>query len=215
MSNQYDRRLNSVDWEIAEATKSSQIIANGLCFQSRLSGLRTHHSSYNITIVGNYRPWVGADHVLNWTGRSDNERWWVMTEQATLILKNDVSELARVMNFVSDLCLQNSIPPETEYDLNLALDEMITNVAKHAYPEGGEHHFTVQITVSHEEFAARIEDGGVEFNPTEHPIPDLDAPLEERKEGGLGIYLVRQIMTSVQYQRIAGKNVVTLRKKLT
>jgi anti-sigma regulatory factor (Ser/Thr protein kinase) len=69
--------------------------------------------------------------------------------------------------------------------------------------------------VSSEEFVARIEDDGVEFNPTEHPIPDLDAPLEERKVGGLGIHLVRQIMTSVEYQRVAGKNVVTLRKKLT
>jgi anti-sigma regulatory factor (Ser/Thr protein kinase) len=138
----------------------------------------------------------------------------LMTEQTTLTLKNDLSELERVMSFVSDLCVRNSIPPETEYDLNLALDELITNVAKHAYPKGEEHHFTLQITVNHEEFLARIEDDGVEFNPTAHPLPDLDAPLEERKEGGLGIYLVRQIMTSVEYQRVAGKNVVTLRKKL-
>lgn len=138
-----------------------------------------------------------------------------MTEQTTLILKNDVLELEKVMSFVTDLCARNSIPPEVEYDLNLGLDEMVTNVAKHAFPESEEHHFTVQITVSPEEFMARIEDEGVEFNPTAHPIPDLDAPLEERKEGGLGIYLVRQIMTSVEYQRVAGKNVVTLRKKLT
>jgi serine/threonine-protein kinase RsbW len=138
-----------------------------------------------------------------------------MTEQTTLILKNDVLELESVISFVSDVCVRNSIPPETEHDLKLALDEMITNVATHAYPGSGEHRFTLQITVSSEEFVARIEDDGVEFNPTEHPIPDLDAPLEERKVGGLGIYLVRQIMTSVEYQRVAGKNVVTLRKKLT
>ena len=138
-----------------------------------------------------------------------------MTEQTTLILKNDVLGLESVISFVSDLCVRNSIPPETERDLKLALDEMITNVATHAYPGSGEHRFTLQITVSSEEFVARIEDDGVEFNPTEHPIPDLDAPLEERKVGGLGIHLVRQIMTSVEYQRVAGKNVVTLRKKLT
>ena len=138
-----------------------------------------------------------------------------MTEPTTLILKNDVSELESVISLVSDLCVRNSIPPETERDLKLALDEMITNVVQHAYPGSGEHHFILQITASNEEFVARIEDDGVEFNPTEHPIPDLDAPLEERKVGGLGIHLVRQIMTSVEYQRVAGKNVVTLRKKLT
>jgi anti-sigma regulatory factor (Ser/Thr protein kinase) len=137
-----------------------------------------------------------------------------MTEQATLILKNDISELERVMSFVSELCARNSIPPETEYDLNLALDEIVTNVARYAHRDGGEHPFTLQIALSKEEFVARIEDDGMEFNPLEHPIPNLNAPLEERKEGGLGIYLVRQIMTKVEYQRIADKNVVTLRKKL-
>jgi serine/threonine-protein kinase RsbW len=148
---------------------------------------------------------------MDFTG---GERRSVMSESTTLILKNDISELERVLNSVSEMCARYSIPPETEYDLNLALDEMITNVAKHAHPEGGEHQFTLQISLGPEEFVARIEDDGVEFNPTAHPLPDLNAPLEERKGGGLGIFLVRQIMTSFEYQRAAGKNIVTLRKKL-
>lgn len=119
------------------------------------------------------------------------------------------------MSFVSALCAQHSISPDIEYDLNLAMDEMITNITKHAYPQGGRHQFTVQISLSPEEFMARIEDDGREFNPIKHPDPNLDAPLEIRKEGGLGIYLVRQIMTSIEYQRLPGKNLVTLRKKLT
>ncbi len=139
----------------------------------------------------------------------------MMIEQTTLILKNDASELERVLAFVSDLCARHGIPPQTEFDLNLALDEIVTNVIRYAFPEGGEHQFTLQIEVSHEEFVARIEDDGIEFNPTEHPAPDLTVPLVERQEGGLGIFLVRQIMTSVEYQRSAGKNLVTLRKKLT
>jgi serine/threonine-protein kinase RsbW len=138
-----------------------------------------------------------------------------MSERTTLILKNDVAQLERVMNFVSGLCAQHAIPPETEYDLNLALDEIVANVAKHAYPKGSEHDFALHVTMSDKEFVACIEDDGVEFNPVGHPAPDLDAPLSERKEGGLGIFLVRQIMTSVEYQRVGGKNILTLRKKLT
>src|SRR5579872_2110531 len=138
-----------------------------------------------------------------------------MPEQTTLIVKNDVAELERVMGFISELCARNSIPPDLEYDLNLAMDEMVTNVAKHAYPQGGVHQFVVNISLSKQEFVACIEDDGIEFNPIEHPAPDLDASLEERKEGGLGIYLVRQIMTSVEYHRVDGKNRVTLRKQLT
>jgi anti-sigma regulatory factor (Ser/Thr protein kinase) len=122
--------------------------------------------------------------------------------------------LDRVITFVSDLCARSSISPEVEYDLNLALDEAIMNVAQHAFPRSEEHFYTLQITLTPEEFTARIEDDGPEFNPLDHPPPDLDAPLEQRKEGGLGIFLVRQIMTSVDYQRVGGKNLLTLKKKL-
>ena len=138
-----------------------------------------------------------------------------MLDPTTLNLKNDVAELDRVLKSVSELCGQNSISPEVEYDINLALDEIITNVAKHAYPDGGAHQFTLQVSANNAEFVACVEDDGVPFNPIEHPTPNLDAPLEEKREGGLGIYLVRQTMTSVEYQRRAGKNIVTLRKKLT
>lgn len=137
-----------------------------------------------------------------------------MTEQATLILKNDVAELERVLALVTATCARHSISSEIEYDLNLAMDEIITNVARHAYPEGGVHQFTLDITVSDEEFVARVEDDGRPFDPLAHPTPKLDVPLEERKEGGLGIFLVRQIMTSVAYQRVEGKNILTVRKKL-
>lgn len=137
-----------------------------------------------------------------------------MTEQATLILDNDVAELDRVLTLVAELCARHSIPPDTEYDLKLALDEVVANVARHAYPEGEKHQFTLEIEVNDAEFMARLEDAGKAFDPTAHPAPNLDAPVEERSEGGLGIYLVRQIMTSVDYQRAGGKNILTLRKKL-
>jgi len=138
-----------------------------------------------------------------------------MTEQVTLVLKNDVSELDKVLTLVTEICARHSIPSEIEYDLKLALDEVVSNVARHAYPEGSEHRFNLEVTVSDEEFVARVEDDGVAFDPTAHPAPNLDVPLEERKEGGLGIFLVRQIMTSVEYQRVAGKNLMILKKKLT
>ena len=137
-----------------------------------------------------------------------------MTERATLILNNDVAELDRVLTLVADLCARHGIPPDTEYDLKLALDEVVANVARHAYPAGEKHQFTLDVSISDAEFVARVEDDGAAFDPTAHPAPNLDAPVEERAEGGLGIYLVRQIMTSVDYQRAAGKNILTLRKKL-
>ena len=137
-----------------------------------------------------------------------------MTEQVRLVLKNDIQELEKVLHLVSRLCLRRSLPPDVEYDLNLALDEMVSNVARYAYPQGGEHEFTLEVSMNDKEFVARLEDDGIEFNPTAYPPPNLDAPLEQRKEGGLGIYLARQIMTSMEYQRVGGRNIVTLHKRL-
>jgi anti-sigma regulatory factor (Ser/Thr protein kinase) len=137
-----------------------------------------------------------------------------MAEHVTLILKNDVAELDRVLNLVTDLCGRHAISADTEYDLKLALDEVVSNVARHAYPAGENHEFTLDVTVNGEEFVAKVEDDGVAFDPTNHPEPNLDVPLEERQEGGLGIFLVRQIMNSVDYQRVDGKNIMTLRKRL-
>ena len=68
--------------------------------------------------------------------------------------------------------------------------------------------------VDEQEFAARVVDDGPPFDPTAHPAPDLDVPLELRQEGGLGIFLVRQIMSSVEYQRVGSKNIVTVKKRL-
>ena len=54
----------------------------------------------------------------------------------------------------------------------------------------------------------------MEFDPTKVPDADVTLSAEEREIGGLGIYLIRQIMNTVEYQRIDGKNVLTMRKEL-
>jgi serine/threonine-protein kinase RsbW len=137
-----------------------------------------------------------------------------MTEPTTLIIENDRSELNTVTNLVASLCAENAITHDVEYDLNLALDEIITNVIRHAFADGHPHQFTVRISVDRSEFVAQVEDDGREFNPVARPTPDLNAPLAERKVGGLGIHLVRNIMDSFVYERAGGKNLVTLRKKI-
>ena len=137
-----------------------------------------------------------------------------MTRATTLTLKNDPSELVRVTRLVASLCAENAIPADAEYDINLTLDEIVSNVIRHAYPDGRVHEFTLRVAVDKDEFWAQVEDDGREFNPTEHPAPDLDAPLAERKAGGLGVHIVRSIMDSFEYECVAGKNLVTVRKKL-
>jgi anti-sigma regulatory factor (Ser/Thr protein kinase) len=60
----------------------------------------------------------------------------------------------------------------------------------------------------------RIEDDGVPFNPSESKTPDFQCDIEECKIGGLGIHLIKKMMDEVQYQRVADKNILVLRRKL-
>jgi anti-sigma regulatory factor (Ser/Thr protein kinase) len=98
--------------------------------------------------------------------------------------------------------------------LNLAIEEAATNVVLYAYQEGtGLIDIDALVTPHYLQFV--ITDNGVPFDPTQQEDADITLSAEERPIGGLGIFLVRQIMDSVKYERVDNKNVLTLRKSLT
>jgi len=99
--------------------------------------------------------------------------------------------------------------------VNLALDEMLTNIMSYAWPEGGRHTVRVVLTVEGKRLIAEITDDGVPFDPRTAPKPDLDAPLEERRVGGLGVYFATTLMDHVDYQRVGGENRLTLIKVIS
>ena len=99
--------------------------------------------------------------------------------------------------------------------LSIVLDDLLNNVISYAYPEGGDHRITVDLTLHESRLVLTVEDGGIPFNPFAAEAPDTDLPLEERTIGGLGIHLVRESMDEYQYQRRADRNVVVLVKQLS
>jgi anti-sigma regulatory factor (Ser/Thr protein kinase) len=93
----------------------------------------------------------------------------------------------------------------------LANEEIFLNIASYAYPiTGGE--VTARIGKKGNMLAIQYEDEGIPFNPLEIPAPEINVPLEERKIGGLGIFLVRKMMDKVKYKRVNNKNTLTLYK---
>lgn len=97
----------------------------------------------------------------------------------------------------------------------LASEEAVVNVIHYAYPdtEGD-----VEIQVRELDGDAGIEivvrDRGIAFNPLERDAPDITAPVEDRPIGGLGIFMVQQIMDSVRYERRGDENILTMAKRL-
>lgn len=96
--------------------------------------------------------------------------------------------------------------------VNLLLEEALVNVVSYAYPEGstGEIELSACFEESGRKLILSISDSGKPFDPTKAEAPDLNAPIEERPVGGLGIYLVRTLSDSVEYKRENNRNILTI-----
>ena len=137
------------------------------------------------------------------------------TPSRRLIMKNEMTEVGRLRTFFFSVCREHNIDDDTAKTLNLALEEWVANVINYAYPKGMRGHVEVTADVSDDVLTLVIKDHGVAFDPTQHAEADIDAELEDRPIGGLGIHLVRTIMDIVEYQRTAdGYNRITLTKAL-
>ncbi|MCR4825141.1 MAG: ATP-binding protein [Bacteroidales bacterium] len=130
----------------------------------------------------------------------------------TLVLHNDVREIPDLAAFVETLAEEIPLDPGLAMSLNLALEEAVTNVMMYAYPAGTVGAVTLDVDAEKDRVVFVLSDSGVPFDPTAVPPADISLGVEDRPIGGLGIFLVRQIMDSVVYARQGDRNVLTLTK---
>ena len=97
--------------------------------------------------------------------------------------------------------------------LQLACEEIVMNVTSYAYPEGSDGFLDVKIQKT-DRITIRFEDGGVPFNPLEQEMPDTQLSWNQRRIGGLGIFLLRRKMDDVSYAYEGNKNVLTIEKTI-
>ncbi|MBW1996572.1 MAG: ATP-binding protein [Deltaproteobacteria bacterium] len=127
-------------------------------------------------------------------------------------LKNDMKELERLHKAVKDLGEGLSLSRKVLFHINLALEEIFTNIVSHGYTDEGEHLIKITISRENDFLCFRIEDDGIPFNPLKANPPELKGPLEERPVGGLGCYLMRCCMDDVRYERSSNKNILTMKR---
>lgn len=135
--------------------------------------------------------------------------------QRQITLPNDVQEVPQLNVFVDEVCEQVDFDMSTTLKLNLAIEEAVVNVMNYAYPAGEKGDVDIEAMINDEYLVFVISDSGTPFDPTAKAEVDTTLSAEERGIGGLGIHLIRQIMDTINYKRVDGKNVLTLRKKLT
>ena len=110
------------------------------------------------------------------------------------------------------------MPVELNMPINLALEEVVSNVMLYAYPGRTDGKVFVEfnevINENGKQLIFTVSDSGVPFDPTQKEEADITLSAEEREIGGLGIHLVRQLMDDIRYNRVDDKNYLTLVKNL-
>ena len=131
-----------------------------------------------------------------------------------LLMHNDISQIPRLEGWLEYLSGELKFDDLLIPSLNLALEEAVTNVILYAYPKGENGSVELDASKEGEVLKFVLSDSGTPFDPTARPDADITASVEDRPIGGLGIHLVRQIMSSVSYERKDGKNILTMTKNI-
>ncbi len=126
-----------------------------------------------------------------------------------------VGSIAEAVDFIDEALEAVGSGMRAKTQIDVALDEILSNVAYYAYP-GGSGEVTVRFVFDPETREAEITflDRGIAYNPLEKADPDVTLPAEQRMVGGLGIFLVKKSMDAMTYERRDGMNVLSIRKKV-
>lgn len=136
-----------------------------------------------------------------------------MTMDNVLRITNSIGELERLPAFIDSFAQQHGVPATMVASLNLALEEALANVVNYAYPKGETGSIALSAHYDRGTVRFTLEDNGMPFDPTTVPDADTTLPADKRSIGGLGIFLIRNIMDGVKYERRDQRNILTMTKK--
>lgn len=129
-------------------------------------------------------------------------------------LDGELSELGKLARGLEQFSEAHNLPSKLVFQINLALDELVTNAITHASDGRGNHHIVIGCRITGDIITVKMEDDGAYFNPLTRPEPDVDLDIDSRPVGGLGIHLVRKLMDTVEYRREGYLNILTMSKKI-
>ena len=129
-------------------------------------------------------------------------------------LKSSLSELDHLCQNLETFGKKFGFSKKLIFEINLALDELFTNIISYGFKDDKEHAIKVTLTPRNDELCLCIEDDGTPFNPIDFETPDVACSVDECQIGGLGIHIMKKLMDEVCYERCGEKNVLNLKKKI-
>ena len=132
----------------------------------------------------------------------------------TFELKSNLSELDILCEKLESICQSLNLSQKCKFEINLALDELFTNIISYGFDDDEEHLIEITIDLEPDRVVLRVEDDGVPFNPVEASAPEVTCSLENCRVGGLGIHLIRNLMDEICYRRCGNRNVLIMKKNI-
>jgi len=129
-------------------------------------------------------------------------------------MNNRIGDLSVLARKTEELAQEWELPVSLTMNINLVLEEALSNIIYYAFNDNGEHKIRISISFSNNKLTVRIKDDGIPFDPSTQLQPDITLPAVERPVGGLGIFLISKIMDTIYYSREKNLNILTLTKKI-
>ncbi len=138
-----------------------------------------------------------------------------MTKTYNISISNRIEEAPRVTALVEHEVSTAGFPQNDVYDILIAVDEILSNIVYYAYSANQTGRIDIILVINKEMVEIQFIDEGVEFDPLKKEDPDTSVPADKREIGGLGIFLVKKLMNTVEYNRVGQKNNLKITKRKT
>ena len=147
---------------------------------------------------------------------AEDIRRFRINDSDSLVLPAKRDAFVNLQSWLNQIADELALADKTRKHLLIVADEIFTNIANYGYPFGdGTAEVPVDFNMATSEIVITFSDNGIAYNPLQVPPPDFDSPLADREIGGLGVFVVKKLMDSVEYERREDRNVLILKKIIT
>ena len=137
-----------------------------------------------------------------------------MSTHKTVQITNQRNQIDTVRKLFDDYSKENKLTEKTSHDIQMALDELLTNIVSYGYEDTDEHWIDVHFGIDDSALTVEIIDDSKPYNILERDDPDLSLSVEDKPIGGLGVFLIKKLMSSVDYYTKEGENHLVMTKEL-
>jgi len=130
--------------------------------------------------------------------------------RSVLVTRNDASELARMTEWIEEVCTAAGLSRRTSLALHLCMDEAVANIMAHGLGASRAREIVLSVVREEANVVLTVDDDGEPFDPTAVPPPHPPDMLDDAPIGGFGIHLMREFSRGIEYRRACGRNQLRL-----